>query len=141
LRALTELKKECISRANWPVMCQLCWKRNPKQLILHHFWYSKNSVTYNQFENNDDGRLKYYAHLLDEIKKDPKNFIPLCVDCHTLIHELAKLPLHEYASRIHNLENEEYYRIVIQRTQVGQYPKVFNNDPDGLDSIFWGNGH
>lgn len=84
MRALTELKKECMSRivGGRPIQCAICKENKPKRLLLHHYSYNNESVTYNQFENSDDGRLKYYSNMMDDVKKNPFNFEIFCVNCH-----------------------------------------------------------
>jgi hypothetical protein len=87
MRALTELKKECMSRVisvtkRTSISCAICNENKPKRLLLHHYSYNNESVTYNQFENSDDGRLKYYSHIIDDVKKSPYNFEIFCVKCH-----------------------------------------------------------
>ncbi len=102
MRALTELKKECIKRLcrdhysydetclYCRVECFICSESRIKRLVIHHKAYTENSVTYNKFENSDDGRLKYYVNLLDEIKVDITNFYPLCVNCHGIVETYIK---------------------------------------------------
>ena len=93
MRALTELKKECMGRVrygNHSKDCFICFESRPKRLTIHHHCYDRHSITYNQFENSDDGRLKYYAHLMDEIKNDPDNFTVLCINCHSKLERLLK---------------------------------------------------
>ncbi len=93
MKALIELKKECMSRltiTESSICCFVCKDIRAKRLCIHHFGYDKNSITYNKFENSNDGRLKYYSTLLDEIKNDPSNFITLCINCHTKLEQLVK---------------------------------------------------
>ena len=90
MRALTELKKECMSRVisvtkHNSISCLVCDEIRPNRLLLHHYSYNNKSVTYNQFENSDDGRLKYYSNIIDEVKERPYNFEILCVNCHSEI--------------------------------------------------------
>ncbi len=94
MRALTELKKECFERIGVKI-CYCCYSKNPKQLIIHHLSYTKNSIIYNKFENNDDGRLKYYANLLDEIKINITNFLIFCINCHNKLEKLLRLSYNE----------------------------------------------
>ena len=107
MRALTELKKECFNRISGSY-CFCCGHNKPKQLTLHHLSYSKNSITYNNFENSDDGRLKYYVCLLDEIKEDASNFIVVCMNCHNIIEDLLKM---EWVDAYNWVENNDgnYY--------------------------------
>jgi len=93
MRALTELKKECMGRIipdEYSICCYICYESRPKRLTIHHHCYGPQSVTYNQFENSDDGRLKYYAHLMDEIKNNINNFAVLCINCHNKLERLLK---------------------------------------------------
>lgn len=101
MKALLELKKECFNRVGESV-CFCCENINPKQLVLHHLSYTKNSVIYNKFENSDDGRLKYYSNLLDEIKQDPSNFLVLYIECHQVIEKLLKMKLYEASNWIND---------------------------------------
>lgn len=90
MKALIELKKECFNRISGSY-CKCCYNENPKQLLIHHLSYTEKSITYNKFDNSDDGRLKYYSNLLDEIKMDINNFVVLCFDCHQIIEKLLKM--------------------------------------------------
>lgn len=90
MRALTELKKECIIRLVGYCQCFTCDENKPKRLLIHHHGYFPDSVVYNKFEESDDGRLKYYAHLLDEIKEREENFTVLCVECHNYLEKHVK---------------------------------------------------
>lgn len=94
MRALTELKKESFSRVSDNIAC-LCGISSPKRLLIHHLSYTSESITYNKFENSDEGRLKYYANLLDEIKTDPTNFLILCFKCHKEVEKLLKMTFGE----------------------------------------------
>lgn len=91
MRALTELKKECFKRIGSNISCFCCGKDKYSNLLIHHLSYTEKSITYNKFENSDDGRLKYYANLLDEIKIDPDNFLTMCFNCHKELEELLRL--------------------------------------------------
>lgn len=90
MKALIELKKECFNRISGS-FCKCCYNENPRRLLIHHLSYTEKSITYNKFENSDDGRLKYYSNLLDEIKMDSENFVVLCFDCHQIIEKLLKM--------------------------------------------------
>jgi hypothetical protein len=110
MRALTELKKECMSRVisvtkHTSISCAICNENRAKRLLLHHYSYNNESVTYNQFENSDDGRLKYYSNIIDDVKKSPYNFEIFCVKCHNEVEsQVAKsletnevhVPSHDY---------------------------------------------
>ena len=127
MKALIELKKECFSRVGDSI-CFCCENTNPKQLVLHHLSYTKNSIIYSKFENNDDGRLKYYSNLLDEIKQDPNNFLVLCIDCHQVIEKLLKMELYEASNWINgdNYANGMYdkaWQLSFERRDMQFRPK------------------
>ena len=135
MRALTELKKECMKRLisrDSQVNCKICDEMRPKRLLIHHVSYDRNSITYNQFENSDDGRLKYYSTLLDEIKRrGPENFVTLCINCHNKLEKLVSKSLHEKI--IYKIEDEKFYRIYsitvacrISKKSVTQIMNEFN---------------
>ena len=103
MRALTELKKECMKRLDqYNIECYICDEFRPKRLLLHHLSYYDNSVTYNQFRNDDVGRLQYYSSLIDEVEYHNDNFRILCINCHTIVEELIKLPTHERQNFLHD---------------------------------------
>jgi hypothetical protein len=83
-----------MNRVSFP-RCRCCANESPKQLLLHHLNYFSDSVTYDQFGNSDDERLKYYAYLLDEISAHENNFCVLCIQCHEIIEKLLKMTLEE----------------------------------------------
>lgn len=89
MRALTELKKICFDLLE-QYRCYCCLENKPRHLLLHHLIYNTDSVVYNQFENSDYGRLKYYANLIDEIKLYPNNFLVVCFNCHGVLEDILK---------------------------------------------------
>lgn len=119
MKALTELKKECFNRVAGS-FCFCCGDNKPRKLLLHHLSYNEKSVTYNKFPNTDDGRLKYYSCLLDEIKQQPDNFLVLCINCHDIIERLLKM---EWIDAF-NLCNENEY---------GMYEKAWKMSYDKRD--------
>ena len=129
MNALIALKKECFNRIGGS-FCSCCDNDNPSHLIIHHLSYSEKSITYNKFENSYDGRLKYYANLLDEIKFDYSNFVVLCFDCHQIIEKLLKMSwidAYNYTQN-NNGENNMYYDVWNR-----SYKKRENNICGGLD--------
>lgn len=126
MRALTELKKECFSHLNFPSKCLCCAEDKPRRLLLHHLSYSNDSVTYNKsksckFSNNDYGRLKYYAHLLeDEILDNVDNFIIVCFKCHKILEDLLKMNQKEvyeiFTKEIHTRKRfYQSYKMTMQK--------------------------
>ena len=129
MKALIELKKECFNRIAG-CFCCCCYNKNPKQLVIHHLGYTEKSVTYNKFENSDDGRLQYYSKLLDEIKQDGSNFVVLCFECHQVIEKLLKMSwidAYNYTQN-NNGEYNMYYDVWDK-----SYKKRENNLHEGLD--------
>lgn len=158
MKALTELKKECINRIYeatnnfYKPYCHSCYNGKVKNLILHHLEYTNNSIVYKNFENSDDGRLKYYSCLLDEIKEDPYNFTVLCGYCHTYLEELLGMTKDQINNlNLKNLSEKDERLIEIynltkrKRNQYDQFIQIIKTNPKpqpndekslGLDDFF-----
>lgn len=129
MKALIELKIECFNRISGS-FCSCCYNDNPKLLVIHHLSYRENSVTYNKFDNSDDGRLKYYSNLLDEIKSDYSNFVVLCFDCHQVIEKLLKMSwidAYNYTQN-NNGENDLYYVVWDKSYKKRKGTRIFAQD-------------
>jgi len=136
MRALTELKKECMKRVGF-VYCFCCENNKPKQLTMHHLAYYPDSVVFDQFDNSDDGRLKYYSHLIDEIKKRASNFFVLCNRCHETVEMLLKMPVYDVSNYI--IANQRYSPRYseIERVWSESLKSRRAIQAGGLDSFFW----
>lgn len=109
--ALKSLRKLCFVRLDittgWGRSCRTC--ETTKGLLIHHSKYYSDSVTYNQFEDSEIGRLQYYSKLLDEIKKEYGNLVILCFSCHEELHRLAKLEYHVWTCITHKSTADQWY--------------------------------
>ena len=71
--------------------CYLCgtqWSR--KGMTVHHIWYIKNDVTYDQFPKGTKGSIQYYTQLTPLIKTNPKRFRLLCNTCHQTLERFLR---------------------------------------------------
>ena len=136
LRALTELKKECMRRLGFKY-CRCCYNSKPKQMTIHHLAYYPDSVVYDQYGNSDDERLKYYSYLLDEIKIREKNFWVMCNGCHQFLEKLLRM---SFSDADHYFK---YNRIMqgmykaYTTTIKARYPTTTEKKWTGLDEFFW----
>ncbi len=63
--------------------CYFCgcqWSK--KGMTIHHIYYLKKDITYDQFPKGIKGSLEYYTKLTPLIKANPKRFRYLCNNCH-----------------------------------------------------------
>jgi len=138
MRALTELKKECMSRivGDTPIQCSICNENRAKRLLLHHYSYNNDSVTYNQFENSDDGRLKYYSNIIDEVKKRPYNFAILCVTCHNEVEsQVAKTIKFKTVEEISQTLPLAFWTVVFITAQCKLWETTIDSKEDYLDKL------
>lgn len=150
MRALTEIKKVCFGYV-WECgmnyfhyesenpYCEICGESKPKRLVLHHINYNEDSVTYNQFNNSDIGRIQYHAMLLNEIFSNPHNFNILCVGCHEKLEESLRLTTQKvyeefslfynlkYLMNIRRLNLEKRERLQLKKEEVLTEEEVPNN--------------
>ena len=141
MRCLTELKKECMNRVSVPV-CDICGEVKPKCLTIHHLDYHPDSITYNKFGNSDDERLKYYSHLLDEIKMRPDNFKVLCIGCHTQLEYLLSMSIPEARKWIYEEKLKGFLFEGKPNPYIKQLERVWIDTLKargeyGVDEFFW----
>ena len=63
--------------------CFCCHKKFGKGFVFHHKYYSNQGKVY-----TDKG---YHDVIYDEIKKNPFQFLLLCVKCHFIVEKLKRM--------------------------------------------------
>lgn len=89
---LNLIKLKCGQTALGNGKCWVCGCSVAKRgMTVHHLWYLKNGdVVYNDYPQNDSGRLEYYKSLYPLIKANPKRFMYLCSTCHQALERMCR---------------------------------------------------
>ncbi len=117
---LPSLKRYCILKFRRCDVCQVC--DTSKKLIIHHKKYFDDSVIYKQFSDTHDGRIQYYAKLLDEIEKRPTNFNSLCMNCHDHLHKILNFSNNKLDDYCNSILNSRF-EIIISDTYYARHPE------------------
>lgn len=128
MRALTELKKECFKRIGSNISCFCCGKDKYSSLLIHHLSYTEKSITYNKFENSDDGRLKYYANLLELIWPAPVR---------SATWKWKMIGMNSYKPKSKNQEHitpDKIYGMIFELSGVSKEKLKTSNDDINLDN-------
>ena len=85
------IKTECGRIALGNGNCWICNCKSAKRgMTIHHLWYLKKDIIYNDYPKNDSGTLEYYKDLLPMIKKNPKRFMYLCNTHHFALEKFCR---------------------------------------------------
>jgi 5-methylcytosine-specific restriction endonuclease McrA len=88
---LNFLKRSLANRYFGVCNCYICgvqWSR--KGMTIHHVWYIKGDVTYDQYPKGVKGNTEYYRALEKHIKQNPKRFRMLCNTCHQTLERFLR---------------------------------------------------